>query len=271
MRTRTKISNSSGIYQIRSKINGKIYVGSAMCIKKRWGVHLLALKKNINSRHLQNHVNKYGVDDLQFSIIEFCPKEKLLEREQYWINTLQPQFNLAKIAGSNMGVKFSEETKRKISESQKGKIIPQEQRKQIAQTLKGNIPWNKGLPMLEETKSKLSQSLKGRLAWNKGTQLSEEGKLKLSIAHKGQIRTEEQKKKTSETIKKTIAEKGDHWNVGYCHTEDSKQKIAKYQKGRVRSDETRNKISLAKMGHIVTSETRDKISKTKMSKLHKVA
>lgn len=243
MRTRTKISNSSGIYQIRSKINGKIYVGSALCIKRRWQGHLTTLNRNINSRYLQNHVNKYGVDDLQFSIIEFCPKEKLLEREQYWINTLQPQFNLAKIAGSNIGIKLSEETKYKI-----------------AQTLKGNIPWNKGKINVytEEQLQKLSKSLKGKVAWNKGlvgvmpepwnkgTQLSEEGKLKLSIAHKGQIRTEEQKKKTSETIKKTIAEKGGHWNVGYCHTEDSKQKIAEYQKGRVRSYETRNKISLAK-------------------------
>jgi group I intron endonuclease len=54
------------------------------------------------------------MDDLIFSIIEYCPKDKLIEREQYWIDTLKPEFNICKIAGFTLGVKYSEKAKRNL-------------------------------------------------------------------------------------------------------------------------------------------------------------
>lgn len=240
---RTKPTRSSGIYQIRSKLNGKIYIGSAINIKNRWNGHLLAFKRNRNSRYLQNHVNKYGIDDLQFSIIEFCAKKDLIEREQYYIDTMHPEFNLSPTAGNSLGVKFSEKTKKKISISQKGKVITLEQRERISQTLKGNIPWNKGKKtgMVSWNKNK-----KLPPSWNKGMKMSEEYRQKLSITHKGQIHTEEQKRKVSESIKNTICERGGHWNLGFHHTEETKRRIANFQKGRKRSEETKRRISESK-------------------------
>jgi group I intron endonuclease len=93
------IPNTSGIYQIQSIVNDKRYIGSAFHLKQRKKVHFKVLKDGRHNRHFQNHYNKYGIEDLQFSIIEFCPKEKLIEREQYWIDRLQPEFNICKIAG----------------------------------------------------------------------------------------------------------------------------------------------------------------------------
>ncbi len=49
-----------------------------------------------------------------------------------------------------LGKKLSEETKRKISISKKGKA-----------------PWNKNKKLSKAHKNKLSESLKGRIAWNK--------------------------------------------------------------------------------------------------------
>ena len=80
---RTKfIYCGSGIYQIHSILTGRVYIGSAVNLKRRKQRHLLDLKDNKHDNpYLQRHYNKYGID-LQFSVIERCSKEKLIEREQ---------------------------------------------------------------------------------------------------------------------------------------------------------------------------------------------
>lgn len=119
----------TGIYQIQSKIHPeRVYIGSALYIKGRWGEHLRKIKLGgHHSNKLQYHANKYGIEDLVFSVLEPCLPENLIQREQYYIDTLNPWFNIAKIAGSNFGVKHSEESIRKTAEKNKGRI-----------------PWNKG-------------------------------------------------------------------------------------------------------------------------------
>lgn len=50
-------------------------------------------------------------------MIEECNYEKLVEREQHWINKLNPEYNLAKEIFPR--IKYSEETRKKISEQSK--------------------------------------------------------------------------------------------------------------------------------------------------------
>jgi group I intron endonuclease len=120
--TKDTIPNLSGIYQIQSIINGKRYIGSAINLRERKNVHFCNLKKNKHHcTKLQHHYNKYGENDLQFSILEFCPIRSLIKHEQYYIdifhlfsNIGHPlEFNISPIAGSALGVKWSEETKQK--------------------------------------------------------------------------------------------------------------------------------------------------------------
>ena len=61
----------TGIYKIVSKIRpDRMYIGSSINIPKRWREHISNLKKNKHhSKQLQNHFNKYGEADLQFSIL----------------------------------------------------------------------------------------------------------------------------------------------------------------------------------------------------------
>lgn len=109
-------SKSAGIYLIISKINGKRYVGSSVRICKRWLDHLSPLRLNKHpNKHLQNHYNKYGEDDLVFSILEVVErgelslqdfKQLLLDREQTYLNNWNEcQFNCSPTAGSNLGRK----------------------------------------------------------------------------------------------------------------------------------------------------------------------
>ena len=129
----------SGIYKIQSRIKPeRVYIGSALRIAHRWYLHLRELSKGTHhSAKLQNHVNKYGLEDLSFSIIEPCFPEWLTSREQFYLNKLNPYFNICKIAGGVLGIKRSKETIEKCKKAQKGRIFTEETRKKMSESKKG--------------------------------------------------------------------------------------------------------------------------------------
>jgi len=165
---RINLINSSGIYEILSTINGKRYIGSSINIRTRiLNNHLHELKKGKHkNKYLQNHFNKHGSKVFQFSILELCKEDVLLEREQYYIDTLNPEFNQNKIAGPFnkenkhpkpwKGEKFSEEHKRKLSENhadvsgEKNPAKRLEVRKKISEANKGRKHrFHKGKPITQ--------------------------------------------------------------------------------------------------------------------------
>jgi group I intron endonuclease len=112
----------SVIYMITNIINGKIYIGSATNYKVRMNLHFSLLNRNKHhSIILQRSYNKYGSENFECDIIEYCDINNLIEREQVWINFFKPEFNINKVAGSAFkGRKHSEETKKIMSEKHKG-------------------------------------------------------------------------------------------------------------------------------------------------------
>lgn len=94
-----------GIYCIENLINHKKYIGSSLDIFDRWRHHKASLKGNSHhSVHLNNAWNNYGENNFDFYIIELCEKEKLIEREQYFINLYKSYeshcgYNVQPIAG----------------------------------------------------------------------------------------------------------------------------------------------------------------------------
>lgn len=112
----------SGIYKIINNLNNKIYIGSAVNFTSRKNHHLSFLRRNKHgNNYLQKSFNKYGELNFIFELIEQCNKENLLNREQYYIDNLNPQYNMCKIAGSNFGIKRSKETCEKLRVSNTGK------------------------------------------------------------------------------------------------------------------------------------------------------
>ena len=80
-----------GVYKITNIINGKFYIGSSKNIYSRWYQHKKKLNDNIHGNaHLQNAWNKYGEKNFKFEIIEQCINELQFEREQYYLNKLNP-------------------------------------------------------------------------------------------------------------------------------------------------------------------------------------
>lgn len=156
--------NESGIYLIVSKIKPyRCYIGSASNFTKRWRCHISSLKRNKHhSRKLQNHFNKYSIEDLTFSIIEECSINNLIIREQFYIDSYNPYFNICPLAGRTSGVIKTPETCRKISEAKKGKSSSRKGQN-LSQITKDKLRvLNIGKVMSEETKIKIRNSLKGR-------------------------------------------------------------------------------------------------------------
>jgi group I intron endonuclease len=187
----------SGIYQIQSKIKPeRIYIGSAVNISARWSSHLGTLRRNKHrSLKLQRHYNKYGITDLEFTILLGCEKEDLIKTEQYFIDSYNPFFNSLKIAGSPLGFRHSDEAKKKMSFKMMGnrRGIGNKSsfgKKQSAETIAKRIAKTTGMKRSEETKNNMIcwnkglKGIRGHVAWNKGLKncFSEEAKKKLSEA-----------------------------------------------------------------------------------------
>ena len=88
----------SGIYKIQNQINGDFYIGSSKDLKRRQKDHFSLLKRNKNkSILLQRAVNKYGIDNFEFIILEECPIDQLFILEQKYVDELDPKYNICKL------------------------------------------------------------------------------------------------------------------------------------------------------------------------------
>jgi group I intron endonuclease len=213
---------TSGIYKIQSKIKPeRCYIGSTINIIKRWREHRYGLQNNNhdNSR-LQRHYNKYGIDDLEFSILFECEELLLIQNEQRLMDLHKPYFNISHTAGRTTGYRHTTEMKEWFSKVRKGKKFTEKQKINMGLSRIGHI-------------------------------MSEESKLKSSITHTGMMHTEETKKKFSELRKgKKLSEEHRQKIIkgltGRIPTVETRKKISETNKGHIVSEDTRRKISETK-------------------------
>ena len=78
----------SGIYKITRIKTGEIYIGKSTDIKKRWTEHCKTAYGVGTIAHsvLHTTIKKDGIENFTFELLEEVPKDKLTEREKYWIN-----------------------------------------------------------------------------------------------------------------------------------------------------------------------------------------
>jgi hypothetical protein len=131
----TKISGA-GVYEIKNMLTLDSYIGSTVNLYKRSSTHKSKLVNNIHpSQKLQCNFNEHGIENFRFIVLESVNDNILLvNREQFWIDSIKPTLNVHKNAGSPIGTKASQETKNKMSIKSKG------HKRGI-----GRIAWNKGL------------------------------------------------------------------------------------------------------------------------------
>lgn len=220
-----------GVYKITHIGSGKSYIGISKNIHRRWVQH----KSWVNTKNRRSAIyaamQKYGIDAFSWQIIEQCDADSLEVRERHWIavfDTFNNGYNLT--AGGEYNKEFSTETRKRMSEAQKGK--KQSQETIDKRTSRGENHYRYGKTVSDETKEKISKSLSGRKqdpavtakisqsntgkkmspeAVEKsriartGIKFSEQAKKNLSEAHKGHKASEETKRKMSESRKKYLA------------------------------------------------------------------
>ena len=127
MKSITQNLKISGIYCIINLKNGNRYIGSSKNIRQRLWSHRAELRHNKHENsHLQAAWNKYGEQNFDYYVIEVCDKDKLLEREQEYINTMKPEYNINQ---ETQRPPCTEDSRKKQSETRKrlyaeGKLKP---------------------------------------------------------------------------------------------------------------------------------------------------
>jgi group I intron endonuclease len=135
----------SGIYRLVNNINNKTYIGSGVNLTKRLRSYFNKNELNRNPRPIQDALIKYGHKNFKLEIIEYCSKTKLLEKEQFYLDLLIPDYNILKYAYYLFGFKHSQKT----IDMLKAKIIPHEHKKILSLIHKGKI-------VSSETRNKLA-------------------------------------------------------------------------------------------------------------------
>lgn len=221
----------SGVYQIILKEDGRSYIGSATNIDDRWRAHgNNALNENLKIKQVISHaIKKYGADSFEWKVLEYCDESQLLDREQYWLDIVQPfvsngnGFNVRKTANSNLGIVRSVESRTKQSNSMKNK------------------------PKTETHKVNMS------LSWykNRGAEyflnLSEKIKGDKNPAKRPEVRKKISEAMTGKTWKHDADRMKKHRErlTGRKYTEDQKKRMSTAQTGLKRSAEAKESFYLA--------------------------
>lgn len=187
-----------GIYQIKNNINNKVYIGQSCDIYTRWQHHLGRLNAGKHhSEHLQKSWDKYGSNNFSFEILEKCDPEQIDDRERFYIekyNSTNSKFGYNLESGGSLYKTHSNETRKKISEGNKGKICSEESKKRMSEAQKIA---QKGKKLSDETKQKIGVALKGRV-------YSQETIEKFRELHKRENLSDETIRKISEAAYKKV-------------------------------------------------------------------
>lgn len=136
-----------GIYRWTNKINGNTYVGSGLDLTKRLRSYFNVNELKRSPRPITDALIKYGHDNFALEILEYCSESELLAREQYYLDSLVPEYNILKHAYSLQGYKHTEENINKF----KSKIISSDH-KELLSSL------HKGKEVSLETREKLAKA-----------------------------------------------------------------------------------------------------------------
>jgi len=187
MAARTYKPNFPGIYQIRNIVNGRVYVGSAINIDRRWREHRIMLKRNLHSSiRLQHSWNKHGTTAFIFELLEYVEDRAILVvREQFWMDRLSAAhrergLNMRPSAKNQLGFKHSPETRARMALAHKGN-----------KHLLGHVH-------SRETRDKISAAGIGRT----GYKHSEDARARMSLWHQAKTLSEEHKSRIANAGRK---------------------------------------------------------------------
>lgn len=146
--------DKAGIYCFKNVKNGKRYVGSSVNLRRRFMQYY-----NVGTLARQSYMYicvalaKHGYSNFSLEILEYCDRSVLLAREKYYLDTLNPEYNLStEPSASFLGRNHTDGTKAKLSALFKGKSYPERA---------GENNSFYGKTHSEETRNRISEAKKG--------------------------------------------------------------------------------------------------------------
>lgn len=194
-----------GVYMITNEITADFYIGSSVEIERRWKNHKYCCQKYEEGRkwtisHLYRAMQKYGVEAFKIETLEICSPDHLREREQHYMDTLQPKYNCSSRATGGGG-EWSRERKKQYSEIRKA---------EVAQGIRVPPPsWttgNKDFRHSEESKQKMKDSMAKaveRAKEERGSYVTPEG-LASRMAKMEERLTPERRQQFAESTKEAL-------------------------------------------------------------------
>lgn len=205
------------LYRITNKINGKIYIGQAADLSKRWSDHRRAVRLNKPTQTIHYAMIKYGLDNFEFEVIASCTTQddanftetQLVEQYQSHVST-DKGYNVT-LGGMNAP---KTEAFKQMMRDWHASLTPEERAKISEQQRKATQQQitEKGHPGLgtkrnDEQKSNISAALK---ALDKVAIYTDEVRKNMSEAHIGIKDSEETKIKKSESAKEAWEKRIDY-------------------------------------------------------------
>lgn len=106
--------NKSFVYRWTNKINGKTYLGSTSNAKSRLQTYYDQYSLNITNMPIYKAILKYGHSNFIFDIIEYCEPQDIIQREQYYLDHFDFDYNILEKANSSLGYKHTSKTIEKL-------------------------------------------------------------------------------------------------------------------------------------------------------------
>lgn len=103
-----------GVYLWINNENGNKYVGSSVNLSVRMYTYYSLRSLAKSNRPIDRALLKYGFSVFSFYILEYCTSENVLEREQYYLDLIKPEYNIVEKAGSTLGYKHTEDSLAKM-------------------------------------------------------------------------------------------------------------------------------------------------------------
>jgi len=213
----------AGVYKIAHVESDKLYIGSAADLSKRLMTYYSLSHLKRADSHITRALLKYGHSAFSLTILEFIPikdlskeeaRKLILSFEQKYIDSLEPEYNILKVAGSSLGQIHTTESKTKISEALTGKFHSIESRALMSEAKAGDSNPFFGKTHSPEALAKMSVANSGKnhpLFGVTGVNHPMFGKThsietikKMSEARKGIIKTESHKAKISRSMCKKV-------------------------------------------------------------------
>lgn len=192
------------VYSHINKFNSKMYIGiTSVNPKERW-----KNGKGYKGQVFYKAIEKYSFDGFYHEIVSSnLTKEEAENFEIYLIDVLDSRcpngYNISIGGGSNKGYIASEETRKKISDANTGKVRTEEMKIKYREANLGENNPSYGKRASEETKKKMSESQSGEKAFWYGKTMSEEVKDKIretKIKNGSNVFSDEHKAKLSKPI-----------------------------------------------------------------------